>query len=130
MYVAEPINAYQVGAHFSMTMIKVHYLLDNLSNQSYDSKTNIFVGVPKDIEDNIYKIGVDFDYAVYDEIHNLNKEDDGHIYENIIKLVQCPFLALSLTIGNIEYLIELFTKINNDDLTNLRKEEKAGLFKE
>ena len=46
---------------------KVHYLLDNLSNQSYDSKTNIFVGVPKDIEDNIYKIGVDFDYAVYDE---------------------------------------------------------------
>lgn len=120
---AKPI-AYQVGAHFSMMGYKVHYLLDNLSNQSYDNKTNIFVGVPKDIEDNLYKVGTDFDYAVYDEIHNLNKEDDGHIYENIIKLVQCPFLALSATIGNIEYLIELFTKINNDDLTNLREEKR------
>ena len=120
---AKPI-AYQVGAHFSMMGYKVHYLLDNLSHQSYDSKTNIFVGVPKDIEDNLYKMGTTFDYAVYDEIHNLNKEDDGHIYENIIKLVNCPFLALSATIGNIEYLLEVFTKVNNDDLTNLREEKR------
>ena len=120
---AKPI-AYQVGAHFSMMGYKVHYLLDNLSHQSYDSNTNIFVGVPKDIEDNLYKIGTDFDYAVYDEIHNLNKEDDGHIYENIIKLVNCPFLALSATIGNIEYLLEVFTKVNNDDLSNLREEKR------
>jgi superfamily II RNA helicase len=108
---AKPI-AYQVGAHFTMMGYKVHYLLDNLAHQDYDSKTNIFVGVPKDIEDNLYKIGTKFDYAVYDEIHNLNKEDDGNIYENIIKLVNCPFLALSATIGNIDYLMDIFTKIN------------------
>ena len=108
---AKPI-AYQVGAHFTMMGYKVHYLLDNLAHQDYDSKTNIFVGVPKDIEDNLYKIGTKFDYAVYDEIHNLNKEDDGNIYENIIKLVNCPFLALSATVGNIEYLMDIFTKIN------------------
>ena len=87
----------------------------------YDDKTNIFVGVPSVIEDNLYKLGIKFDYAVFDEIHNLNKKYDGHIYENILKLIRCPFLALSATIGNIDFLIELFTKIHNDTLNNLRE---------
>ena len=43
---AKPI-AYQVGAHFNLMGYKVHYLLDNLCHQGYDSKTTIFVGVPK-----------------------------------------------------------------------------------
>ena len=112
---AKPI-AYQVGAHFSSMGYKVHYLVDNLCHHSYDDKTNIFVGVPQSIEDNLYKIGTTFDYAVFDEIHNLNKEDDGHIYENIIKLIQCPFLALSATIGNIDYLKDIFYKIHNHEI--------------
>jgi len=120
---AKPI-AYQVGAHFNMMGYKVHYLLDNLCNNSYDDKTNIFVGIPSVIEDNFYKIGINYDYVVFDEIHNLNKEDDGYIYENIIKMINCPFLALSATIGNIEFLIELFTKVHNSDLANLREEQR------
>jgi hypothetical protein len=112
---AKPI-AYQVGAHFSSMGYKVHYLVDNLCHHSYDDKTTIFVGVPETIEDNLYKIGTTFDYAVFDEIHNLNKEDDGHIYENIIKLIRCPFLALSATIGNIDFLQEIFYKIHKKDI--------------
>ena len=60
----------------------------------------------------LYKINNKFNYAVFDEIHNLNKEDDGHMYENIIKYIQCDFLALSATIKNIDRLKEIFKKIN------------------
>ena len=108
---AKPV-AYQVGANFINMGYKVHFLLENLSHYSYSSKTNIFIGTPLEVEDYLNKIGTSFDYAVFDEIHNLNKEEDGHIYENLIKLLPCNFLALSATINNIEYLKETFDKIH------------------
>ena len=108
---AKPV-VYQIGAHFVHMGYKVHFLVDNLSNYSYDSKTNIYIGTPQEIEDNIFMIGNNFDYVVFDEIHNLNKEDDGHIYENLTKLLDCNFLSLSATVQNIESLKEYFQKIN------------------
>lgn len=107
---AKPV-VYQVGSHFTHMGYRVHFLVDNLSHYSYDSRTNIFIGTPKEIETNIIKIGTHFDYVVYDEIHNLNKEDDGDSYENLIKLIKCPFLALSATIENITDLQTFFGKI-------------------
>ena len=108
---AKPV-AYQVGSHFVYMGYKVHYLVDDLCMNSFDAQTNIFVGTPKVIENNLYKIGNDFDYAVFDEIHNLDKGDDGDIYENLIKLMNCNFLALSATISNIDYLKGIFEKNN------------------
>ena len=108
---AKPV-VYQVGAHFVHMGMKVHFLVDNQSNYSYDSKTNIFIGTPQEIENNILSIGSHFDYVVFDEIHNLNKEDDGDIYENLIKLIDCPFLALSATVKNIHFLKDAFQRIN------------------
>ena len=95
---AKPV-AYQVGANFIKMGYKVHFLIEGHANQTFNDKTNIFVGIPETIERYIYKIGTHFNYAVYDEIHNLNDS-----YENIIKLLDCNFLALSATIQNKEYL--------------------------
>ena len=106
---AKPI-AYQVGAHFVQMGYKVHYLIDNHSHMSYNSKTNIFIGTPECVETNLPKIGCDFDYAVFDEIHNLNEYSMGICYENIIKLLSCNFLALSATIENIQLLKSIFEK--------------------
>jgi len=114
---AKPV-VYQVGANFIHMGFKVHFLVDNHSHHSYDSKTNIFIGTPEEIENNIFTIGNDFDYAVFDEIHNLNKEDDGDVYENIIKLINCNFLALSATIQNINFLKQTFEKINPEKKIN------------
>ena len=43
--------------------------------------------------------GYDFDYAVYDEVHDLNGQE-GRALQRLIRLVNSPFLALSATIGN------------------------------
>ena len=114
---AKPV-AYQVGAHFIYMGYKVHFLLDNFSNFSYNSNTNIFIGTPHEIEDNLNKIGFNFDYTVFDEIHNLNRKEDGDIYENIIKVINCNFLALSATIKNIDFLKETFRKIHPNHKIN------------
>lgn len=108
---AKPV-AYQVGAHFTHMGYKVHFLLDNISHFSYSPQTNIFIGTPEEIENNLLKIGVKFNYAVFDEIHNVNKEEDGDIYENILKILDCNFLALSATVKNISFLVDKMKEIN------------------
>ena len=99
---AKPV-AYQVGANFIKMGYKVHFLIEGHAHLTFQEKTDIFVGIPETIERYIYKIGNHFNYAVFDEIHNLNDP-----YENIIKLLDCNFLALSATIKNKEYLQEKF----------------------
>ena len=108
---AKPV-AFQVGAHFTHMGYKVHFIVDNYTNYAYSQNTNIFIGTPTEIENSLNKIGTTFDYVVFDEIHNLNKEDDGSSYENIIKLIRCNFLALSATIKNIDFLQDIFKKIH------------------
>ena len=108
---AKPV-VYQVGAHYTHMGYKVHYLVEGNINYNYDKQTNIFIGTPEYIENEIGKIGIQFDYAVFDEIHNLNNENDGDCYENILKLINCNFLALSATIKNVDFLKDIFNKIN------------------
>ena len=107
LYVCPAIPiAYQVGSHFIKMGYKVHFLIEGHSHLTYNEKTNIFIGIPKMIEKYIYKIGTHFNYAVFDEIHNLNES-----YENIIRLLDCNFIALSATIQNSEYLVNQFNEL-------------------
>ncbi len=108
---AKPI-AYQVGACFMNMGYKVCFLLNPGEILSYDDKTNIFIGTPEIIEDYYSNMNIKYDFAVFDEIHNLNKEDDGHIYENLLKYYDCNFLALSATMNNIEEFKEKLLKIH------------------
>ena len=107
---AKPV-AYQIGSHFIKMGFKVHFMLENHATNSFDDKTNIFVGTPDMIEKYIYRTKNDFDYAVYDEIHNLTQE-----YENIIHLLNCNFLILSATISNPQDIIDKFKIIQNKDI--------------
>ena len=105
---AKPV-AFQVAANFIKMGYRVHILVENMGHLSYDKDTNIFIGTPDIIEQYLPRIYTNFDYAVFDEIHNLDSMIE---YENIIKLFQCPFLALSATIENITFLKGIFMKIH------------------
>ena len=107
---AKPV-AFQVGANFNKMGYRVHYLVENMGHLSYNKDTNIFIGTPDIIEQYLHRIYTHFDYAVFDEIHNVN---DMIQYENIIKLLKCSFLALSATIENISFLRDIFMKIHSE----------------
>ena len=120
---AKPV-AYQVGAAFVKMGYRVHYLVENHAHLSYEKSTNIFVGVPTAIEECLPKIGISFSYAVFDEIHTLNEYDSGICYENIVRLLSCPFLALSATIQNIQFLREIFERHQEKPLTYIEYQHR------
>jgi hypothetical protein len=109
---AKPV-AYQVGANFQKMGYRVHYLVDGLSERSYEKQTQIFVGTPDSIEESLPKCGVSYTYAVFDEIHMINEYEMGLCYENILKMITCPCLALSATIKNSDFLRDIFHKYHS-----------------
>jgi len=108
---AKPV-AYQVGANFIKMGFKVHFLIDNINNYSYDKNTRVFIGTPDIIEHSLPTLNIHYDYCVFDEIHNIDDYNYGKKYENIIKLISSNFIALSATIESIDILKNFFTKIH------------------
>jgi hypothetical protein len=61
----------------------------------------VLVGTPYALETFIMAnyMNLNFEYVVYDEIHQIN-EEEGDSLQRIIKLLNCNFLALSATVEN------------------------------
>jgi hypothetical protein len=41
-------------------------------------------------------------YVVLDEVHSIGEESGGSVWEHLLQLINCPYVALSATIGNPE----------------------------
>ena len=78
-------------------------------------RTKIFkvlIGSPLVLEDFLITHSTKFDYVIYDEIQKLNGKEGGAL-ERIIKLMKCPFLALSATIYQPEKLRDWWINITD-----------------
>lgn len=93
----EPL-VWQVAALFH-SLLKGSVALVTPGTLYKPDEYRVVVGTPYALENALLDIGYDFEYAVYDEVHDLNGVE-GDSLERIIKSVTCPFLALSATIGN------------------------------
>jgi len=105
--------AYQVASQFYKMKMSYNLLIDDTFPPN-PSNLRIVIGTPEYVEKYLPVIGIKFNFAVFDEIHNFAKEDDGHMYENIIKLMKCNFLALSASIGNINHIKSTWKSIYPD----------------
>ncbi|XP_051822653.1 probable ATP-dependent RNA helicase DDX60 [Antechinus flavipes] len=50
-------------------------------------------------------------YVIFDEVHCLGGEIGAEIWEHLLVMIRCPFLALSATISNPEYLTEWLASV-------------------
>jgi len=50
-------------------------------------------------------------YVVFDEVHCLGSTENGAVWERLLKMVRCPFIALSATLGNPDDFSEWMGRI-------------------
>ncbi|CAI2348341.1 unnamed protein product [Caenorhabditis sp. 36 PRJEB53466] len=62
-------------------------------------------------------------YVVFDEVHSIGASEESHIWEQLLLLIQCPFLALSATIGNADKLHEWLNSSEQAKSSTKRKVE-------
>ena len=70
-----------------------------------------------------------FDYLVLDEVHTLNGPE-GDALQRIIRNCNCPFLALSATIGNARKLQSWLSKVRNEHVAAIDAPTEEVLLKE
>ncbi|CAB3402930.1 unnamed protein product [Caenorhabditis bovis] len=73
----------------------------------------------------IQKLVSNIKYVVFDEVHSIGASDESHIWERLLLLIQCPFLALSATIGNAEKLHEW---LNTSEVAKSNGKRKVDLI--
>ena len=97
-----------------------------ITNNEYFIEDNfsVLIGTPYKLEE--YLILNDhksFDYVIYDEIQMLN-DNEGDAFERIIKLMECPFLALSATIEKPLVLQDWLEKIKKQKVNLIRYKKR------
>ncbi|GKY96111.1 hypothetical protein MPSEU_000571500 [Mayamaea pseudoterrestris] len=107
---------------------------DQITFQEVSGDAQVYIGTPRALERSISKVrgaaGEEmtkgerefmvldggfhqFDYLVLDEVHTLDGPE-GDALQRIIKACNCPFLALSATIGNASQLRDWFADVRRE----------------
>lgn len=108
------VLAYQVAGSFVNAGIRAA-LLTNDEEYNVNDDVRVVVATPAKAEEVLCNAEHSFDYAVFDEIQQIN-ECEGEAIERLIKTVNCPFLILSATIFEPEKFIEYLELVTKRDV--------------
>lgn len=64
-------------------------------------------------------------YLILDEAHGITERDSGNVWEHILVLTRCPFLALSATIGNVDNFLEWLRAIKKSEVELVQHAERS-----
>lgn len=64
-------------------------------------------------------------YLILDEAHGITDRDSGSVWEHILVLTQCPFLALSATIGNVDNFLGWLRSIKTRPVELVQHAERS-----
>jgi len=108
---SEPLAA-QVGGLFREILGGNVEIITNNYHMQVNSPL-VLVGTPLALETCLIDGHFIPEYAVFDEIHELNG-DEGASFERLIKLANCPCLCLSATIKNLHQIKSWIEKLNGE----------------
>jgi len=108
------VLANQVAGSFSNSGFKTA-LVTNEEKYNLSEDCKIIVATPNKAEEILCDLSLKLDYAVFDEIQQIN-ELEGESIERLIKTVNCPFLILSATIFEPEKFVDFLKLVTKRDV--------------
>ncbi|MFH4979255.1 hypothetical protein AB6A40_005964 [Gnathostoma spinigerum] len=88
-------------------------LMGNLTQEFSENAMNcqVLVTIPECLEELllspnplVQQVVAKIKYVIFDEVHSISASAAAHIWEHLLLLIRCPFLALSATVGNAKVL--------------------------
>jgi len=108
------VLANQVAGAFSNSGFRTA-LITNEEDYNLSDDCKIIVATPNRAEEVLCSMSIKLDYAVFDEIQQIN-EFEGESIERLIKMCNCPFLILSATIYEPEKFVEFLKETTHKDV--------------
>ena len=112
--VPNSVLANQVAGSFKNSGFDVA-LTTNEEEYNLSETCKIIVATPYKAEELLCSLSLKLDYAVFDEIQQIN-ELEGESIERLIKTVNCPYLILSATINEPEKFVEFLKNVTEKDV--------------
>lgn len=98
--------------------MNVYGILGGGDYHRYHDNCQVIITLPEVLETLLlspaYRHIIDLlDYVILDEIHTMESNGNGDVWERVLSLLPCPFVALSATLGQTEKLCSWLNRVQD-----------------
>ncbi|RNE98145.1 ATP-dependent DEAD/H RNA helicase [Trypanosoma rangeli] len=111
----------------------IYGVLGGADYHQFHDSCQVLLTVPETFETMLlspkYKEWVELlDYVILDEIHSMESNGNGDVWERILALLPCPFVALSATLGETQQLCSWLNRVQGR--LKEQTEEESGKMRD